>query len=104
MSHRNDPQTSKDAAAAQDLGKNARVKRALLVLLAEQPGAPFEVQGVYMVLRASKGWPLVQPHSVNRRLSELKKDGLIRGTGVTVRTPDGATAERLEVVPEAVAA
>jgi len=99
LAHHGDPQSSKDAAAALDPNVNARVKRALLELLREQSSAPFEVQSLYQLLRDTKGWPKVQPHSVNRRLSDLKNAGLVRGTGEFVRTPDGAKAERLEIVP-----
>jgi hypothetical protein len=100
LAHRDDPQSSKAAAANLNLTKNARVKAALLDLLREQSGAPFEVQALYGLLRDVKGWPAVQPHSVNRRLSELKKAGHVVGTGQLVRTPDGATAERLALAEE----
>ena len=32
---------------------------------------------------------------MNRRLSEMKRDGIVRGTGELVKSPDGRPAERL---------
>lgn len=101
--HRHDPQTSHLAAEAVNESTATRVKDALVELLREQSAAPFEAQMLYTHVGPARGWPKIQPHSVNRRLSELKRDGFIRGTGELVRTPDGANAERLALT-EAVAA
>jgi len=95
--HRGDPASSHRAAANLNESNVTRLKAALVQLLSEQSAAPFEVQMLYVLIQDVRGWPTVQPHSVNRRLSELKKAGVIRGTGEFVRTPDGADAERLEV-------
>ena len=101
--HRGDPEVSHLAAAAVNESTANRLKHALLELLREQSSAPFEVQSLYLILADIKGWPKVQAHSVNRRLSELKRDGFIVGTGEKVNTPDGSKAERLTIA-QAVAA
>lgn len=95
--HRSDPESSHLAAAAVNESTTARLKAALIELLREQSSAPFELQMLYTHVGPARGWPKIQPHSVNRRLSEMKRDGFIRGTGELVRTPDGAKAERLAV-------
>ena len=100
--HRGDPLSSHLAAAAVNESTTARVKDALVELLREQSAAPFEAQMLYAHLRDVKGWPKIQPHSVNRRLSELKADGIVRGTGELIQSPDGRPAERLALT-EAVA-
>ena len=93
--HRDDPVSSHLAAAAVDESATERLKDALEELLREQSAAPFELQQLYALIRDVRGWPVVQPHSVNRRLSEMKRDGIVRGTGELVKSPDGRPAERL---------
>lgn len=105
LAHTNDPDASHAAAANLDRKKSALVKQAIIELLAERPRAAFELQSAYMELRGICGWPLVQPHSVNRRLSELHGAGAVRpvlddhGDQVRIPTKDGATATVWEIVP-----
>ena len=101
--HRGDPTPSHLAADAVNESATARLKVALEDLLREQSAAPFEVQQLYGLIRDVRGWPAVQPHSVNRRLSEMKRDGIIAGTGELIQSPDGRPAERLALT-EAVTA
>ena len=100
--HRGDPLSSHLAAAAVNESATAQLRDALEDLLREQSAAPFELQMLYGLMRDVKGWPAVQPHSVNRRLSEMKADGIVRGTGELIESPDGRPAERLALT-EAVA-
>jgi hypothetical protein len=103
--HRGDPVASIDAASRMSPTKAAAVKRAILELLAERPRAAFELQSAYVELRTICGWPLVQPHSVNRRLSDLHNEGAVRplldedGEQVRIPSPAGATATVWECTP-----
>lgn len=97
LSHRNDPPTSADAAAHLNPSKTAQVQQAILELLAEEPRAAFQLQAAYFELAKDNGWPIVQPHSVPRRLSQLHVAGLVRESGRRVMSPAGATATVWEI-------
>lgn len=96
--HRTDPDTSQDAAAR--VTHAEELKNAIVRILREGiPGAisphglaAFEVQDFYTRQREFYGWPLVQPHSIPRRMSELHNDGRIRDTEHRVPTPFGRNA------------
>lgn len=81
-----DPDTS-PAAAALDPGEKSAVQQAILDLLEESPRADFELTPAYFALREVNGWPLVQPHSIARRRSELHMQGRVYDTGERRQTP-----------------
>lgn len=98
LAYGKDPDTSKLAAALQRPDKTARVMAAILELLAEKPRAAFELRDSYFSLREANGWPIVQPHSIARRLSQLHMQGRVKENGDRVKTPDHATAARWEIL------
>jgi len=94
LAHLHDPDTSHGAIPAAE--QRGKVKQALLNILeasvdGRQPrafgGASMqgltvpELRDHYFRQREIYGWPVVQPHSIARRLSELHKEGLVRDTG-----------------------
>lgn len=107
LAHIKDPDASRLAAEAQERNRsrNQRVKDALLELLAEEPRTSFELQDAYFSWRMVNDWPDVQVYSVNRRLSELHNEHLVRAAvddhGQQVRrpSPSGATVTVWEIVP-----
>lgn len=90
-SHTGDPETSKEAA--ERVTGSERLKAAILELLEMSGGLTAdEAQGAYLHARDARGWPVVQPHSVNRRLSELHSDGRVRDSGRRRETEYGRNA------------
>lgn len=87
LAHRHDPVTSHVAAASVDRDEASIVKQAILDLLDEEPRADFELTPAYFSLREANGWPLVQPHSIARRRSELHMQGRVYDTGERRQTP-----------------
>lgn len=94
VAHRDDPDTSHTAAA--NLAGTEAVKLAILTLLRESTDGltAFEAQDRYIDQRAARGWPQVQPHSINRRMSDMHKEtpARVRDTSRRRPTPSGATA------------
>jgi hypothetical protein len=99
LAHRNDPATS-HIAAASATGREA-VKGAIVTLIREwgascHPGHPglaaHEARDLYGTLRDVRGWPIVQPHSIPRRMSELHNEHIIFDTGARVETEYGRPA------------
>ena len=95
--HTDDPDTSKLAALQLDPTAVGELKRAILVMLKPGPNTAFELRARYSKVAPLLGWPHVQPNSINRRLSELKKDGLVFDTGERRETPDGRMAAVMAV-------
>lgn len=83
MSHSSDPDTSRLAAESVDPNDSARLKLALLDLLAEEPRTADELTDAYFNLAFVNGWPsFLDRHNVKRRLSELHaKHHVIRESG-----------------------
>lgn len=101
LARRDDPDTSKDAAANLDSATTSAVKGAILALLREEPRADHELIPAYFALRVENGWPLVQLHSIPRRRSELvHKDSLVRDSGDRRKSQFGVAAVVWELVPE----
>lgn len=72
MAHTNDPETSHIAALRVDPHVSARLKHAIIDLLAESPRTGDELTVAYFNLAVVNGWPwYVDRHNVKRRLSEL---------------------------------
>lgn len=94
-----DPDTSMLAALQLDPDKVTDVKHAILVMLRAAPRCAFEVAIAYGRVGPVIGWPDIQPYSVHRRMSELKKAQLIYDTGERRPTPDGRTAAVMAVTP-----
>ena len=94
-----DPDTSVLAAIALDEVKVGLLKHAILVMLRAAPRCAFEVALAYKRVAPTIGWPDVQPYSVHRRMSELKKAQLIVDTGERRPTPDGRVAAVMAVAP-----
>lgn len=92
LAHSADPETSHDAA--ERATNRAAVKGAILVLIDERgPLAAFELQEAYLAVRQERGWPIVQPHSIPRRLSELHVlDNKVTDSGVRRMSPFGRFA------------
>lgn len=91
LAHSHDPETSRTAAAAATPGKDI-VQQAIIELLLEEPRADFELTPAYFALREANGWPLVHPHSIARRRSELHMQGRVVDTGVRRQTEYGRPA------------
>lgn len=104
LSHRGDPESSFEAAASLNPRDLAAVKEAVVFLLRVRPQAPFQVAELYFEFREIKGWPDVKPDSINKRISDLKREGRLRtaldtnGDPLWARTPFGKRAFFLEVV------
>lgn len=90
LAHSHDPETSRTAAATTP-GKDI-VQQAIIELLLEEPRADFELTPAYFALREANGWPLVHPHSIARRRSELHMQGRVFDTGVRRQTEYGRPA------------
>lgn len=84
MAHANDPETSHLAASQVDPHDSARLKHALIDLLAESPRTGDELTAVYFRLAEINGWPrLGDAHNIKRRLSDLHaRHHVIRESGV----------------------
>ncbi|MCI2958189.1 hypothetical protein MN032_10820 [Agromyces atrinae] len=96
--HRSDPVSSKESAASVNEATVSQLEEMILdIVTTVGPLAPFEVRTHYLTHRENRGWPHVEPHSIHRRISDLKDKGRLAGTGVRVRTPAGKSAERLKV-------
>lgn len=80
LAHHDDPDTSLDAA--ERATHRGIIKAAIVTLLTERgPQTAFELRDRYFEDRERRGWPWVQAHSVDRRLSELHRDGVVFDTG-----------------------
>lgn len=92
LHHAGDPDTSRTAAASA-VGRE-QVKQAILWLLdaAEAPLSAENLIGLYFHHREGMGWPVVQLHSIPRRLSELHNAGLVRDSGARLRNLSGRPA------------
>lgn len=94
LSHHDDPDTS--VAAASKLGDTEQVKVAILALLRESDAGltAFQAQALYFQQRESRGWPNVQPYSINRRMSDMHKETppRIRDTGARRTIAPNASA------------
>jgi hypothetical protein len=81
LAHHDDPDTSHDAAEAAT--HRAHIKAAIVWMLTEGgPQTAFELRDRYFRDRLAHGWPRVQPHSVDRRLSELHVAGAVVDSGM----------------------
>jgi hypothetical protein len=87
LSHRTDPAVSVVAAITVASGTHSeQVMHAVIELLTDRgPSTPDELSDAYYrtrELRPDLGWPLVKLHTVNKRVSEMKKHiGVLRGVG-----------------------
>lgn len=104
LAHRGDPDASVEAALSVNSSAKERLFEAIITILTEESRAAFQVQETYFNLREANGWPDVQPHSVNRRMSDLHNAGRIRPVEVMgeqwrIPSPAGATATVWEVSP-----
>ncbi|WP_434315880.1 hypothetical protein [Leifsonia sp. P73] len=98
--HRNDPVTSHLAADKSQRTVNS-VRDRVLQLLAEQgPMAAFEVCDEYAE-RAD--WPHVHHETPRKRMSDMKRDGILVETGETRINGEGSP-EAVVAIAEAVAA
>ena len=104
--HTDDPDTAKGAASKLDPAEVSKLKRAIMVLAKASPRTPQELSDAYCSIAFTIGWPEVQPYSVNRRCSELKKAGLLFDTGMRRKGPYGrnqavlGVPEGVEIPPE----
>lgn len=87
LARHTDPDTSHDAAAIAALSPASReVKRIILGLLRRHgPHTAFELRERYLDV---PGAPVVQPNTINRRVSDLANIGLVVDTGIRRLTPD----------------
>lgn len=92
LHHLHDPETSATAAASVNRDEASVVQQAILELLAEKPRADFELIPAYAAIRESRGWPIVQLHSIARRRSELYTQGKVRATPERRQTEYGRPA------------
>lgn len=101
MSHRNDPDTSRAAAARASRGtKVAAIQAAILRLLVAGPATPKELHQEYFIRRRSERWPSADLQDIRRRLTELQHDFQL-----VVDTKVRRNGERvMALAPEAVAA
>ena len=88
--HRNDPVTS-HAAADKSQRTVHTVRDRVLQLLAEQgPMAAFEVCDAYARMVKRAGWTRVHHESPRKRMSDMKREGLLVETGDTRVNADGS--------------
>ena len=87
LARASDPDTSKDAAAIAALSPSSReIKRIIMRLLRQHgPQTAFERREIYAGVF---GAPVVQPNTVNRRVSDLAGIGLVVDSGTRRDTPD----------------
>jgi hypothetical protein len=97
--HTGDPDTSRDAAMHLEPGDVSELKRSILLMLRAEPRAAFQIASAYTAVAPILGWPKVDPYSIHRRMSELKKDELIYDTGERRMSPRGHRAAVLAVKP-----
>lgn len=81
--HHDDPATSKKAGVRVDTGT---LRSILYQLLTERPRAAFQLRDYYFRFADGNGWPKVKPDSINKRISDLHKAGLIEESGKTATT------------------
>lgn len=98
LAHTHDPDTSHEAAARLDPRQVAAMKRAILELLADEPGTAFRITDRYFFHQGFMDWPFAKRDSIAKRMSELHKAGLIRDTGRRAPTGYGRPAVVWEVV------
>jgi hypothetical protein len=97
LSHSGDPNTSPEAARSLDPDARAQVKLAIMLLLRECPGAPFQIADRYFAMRAERDWPVVKYDSIAKRISELRNAAQVYDTGRRVMGPHGKNAAVLDV-------
>lgn len=97
--HRNDPVTSHTAADKSQRTAPSVRERVLELLAHHGPMAAFEVCDWYAFDSKRLGWSHVHHESPRKRLSDLKRDGLVVETGETRINAEGSP----EVVVKAVA-
>jgi hypothetical protein len=75
MSHRDDPDTSTEAARLASLGtKKGTIQSAILMLLESGgPATASELHMEYFICRPQRDWPAASVLDIRRRASELKK-------------------------------
>lgn len=75
MSHRDDPDTSAEAARLASLGtKKGTIQSAILMLLESGgPATASELHMEYFICRPQRDWPAASVLDIRRRASELKK-------------------------------
>lgn len=72
MSHTHDPETSTIAARKVSQRRSARVRRAIVHLLAEKPRTDDELVAAYRSRAETERWPLLPVmHEVKRRRSDM---------------------------------
>ena len=99
LAHKNDPQTSHDAAASLNPDTTAELKRVILDLLRRQPRAQFKLTAFYVKFQRANSWPKVKDDSVAKRLSELVKADLVIDSGRRDVSPYGKSVVIWAVAP-----
>lgn len=79
--HKNDPTTSHLAADKSQRTAPSVRDRVLQIIADYGPMAAFEVCDLYAARARRLGWPHVHHESPRKRMSELRKDGLLVDTG-----------------------
>lgn len=98
LAHHDDPDTSHDAA--EEATHRGIIKAAIVTLLTEGgPQTAFELRHRYFRDYVARGWPYVQPHSVDRRLSELHGAGVVVDSGMRRYSDYNRAACVWELVP-----
>ncbi|MFF9565774.1 hypothetical protein ACF1AJ_20665 [Leifsonia sp. NPDC014704] len=100
--HRDDPSTSHLAADKSQRTVHTVRERVLQLLADRGPMAAFEVCDAYAERVRRAGWERVHHESPRKRMSDMKRDGLLVDTGETRLNPEGSP-EVVVALAEAVA-
>ncbi|MFF1633941.1 hypothetical protein [Leifsonia sp. NPDC058248] len=96
--HRNDPITSHLAADRSQSSVSPVRARVLGILDAHGPLAAFEVCDLYADIAETQGWPRVHHESPRKRMSDMKRDGLLVDTHETRINAEGSPEVVVAVV------
>ena len=88
--HRGDPVTSHLAADKSQRTVHTVRERVLQLLADRGPMAAFEVCDAYAERVRRAGWPRVHHESPRKRISDMKKEGLLVETGTTRINAEGS--------------
>ncbi|MGB3414048.1 MAG: hypothetical protein WBA28_04970 [Microbacteriaceae bacterium] len=85
LAKRDDPETSHQAAQALDEHRMSATQKAIIhILKTDGPQAGFQITAKYFRQMNLYGWPLCDPYSVKRRISDLKRKKQIIDTGLKI--------------------
>lgn len=100
--HRNDPLTSHLAADKSQRTVGTVREHVRDIIDAFGPLAAFEVCDLYPKIAAANGWPHVHHESPRKRMSDMKRDGLLVETGETRVNAEGSPEVVVAIAAESI--